>query len=68
MEFEWDETKARANEQKHGIDFTEAMTVFADALSLTVMIPTIPRTKTDISQWDSPLRDDCLLCATPIAT
>jgi uncharacterized DUF497 family protein len=35
MEFEWDEVKAKANERKHGIDFTEAMTVFADPLSLT---------------------------------
>jgi uncharacterized protein len=35
MEFEWDQTKATANEQKHGVDFTEAMTVFADPLSLT---------------------------------
>ena len=35
MEFEWDEAKATANEQKHGVDFTEAMTVFADPLSLT---------------------------------
>ena len=35
MEFEWDEVKAKANERKHGIDFTEAMTAFADPLSLT---------------------------------
>ena len=35
MEFEWDEAKAKVNEQKHGIDFTDAMTVFADPLSLT---------------------------------
>ena len=35
MEFEWDEAKAEANERKHGGDFTEAMTVFADPLSLT---------------------------------
>jgi uncharacterized DUF497 family protein len=35
MEFQWDEDKANANEQKHGVDFTEAMTVFADPLSLT---------------------------------
>jgi uncharacterized DUF497 family protein len=35
MEFEWDEAKAVANENKHGVDFTEAMTVFADPLSLT---------------------------------
>jgi uncharacterized protein len=35
MEFEWDEAKAEANERKHGVDFTEAMTVFADPLALT---------------------------------
>ena len=35
MDFEWDEAKADANEQKHGVTFTEAMTVFADPLSLT---------------------------------
>lgn len=35
MEFDWDEAKAEANERKHGVSFTEAMTVFADPLSLT---------------------------------
>lgn len=35
MEFEWDDTKAEANNRKHGVTFTEAMTVFADPLSLT---------------------------------
>ena len=35
MEFEWDESKAEANLQKHGVSFTEAMTVFADPLSVT---------------------------------
>src|SRR5438270_13849791 len=35
MEFEWDEAKAEANQRKHGITFAEAMTVFADPLSLT---------------------------------
>jgi uncharacterized DUF497 family protein len=35
MEFEWDETKAEANERKHGVSFTEAMAVFADPLALT---------------------------------
>ena len=28
--FEWDEDKAAANEAKHGVSFTEAVTVFAD--------------------------------------
>jgi uncharacterized protein len=39
MEFEWDEAKAAANERKHGITFPEAMTLFADALSLTAYDP-----------------------------
>jgi uncharacterized DUF497 family protein len=29
-EFEWDDTKATANEKKHGVTFTEAATVFDD--------------------------------------
>ena len=35
MEFEWDDAKATTNEQKHGVSFSEAMTVFGDPLSLT---------------------------------
>lgn len=35
MEFEWDDAKAEANLQKHSVSFAEAMTVFADPLSLT---------------------------------
>ena len=35
MRFEWGEEKAASNEKKHGITFTEAMTVFADPLALT---------------------------------
>ena len=35
MDFEWDDDKADANERKHGVSFAEAMTVFADDLSLT---------------------------------
>ncbi|KJH72535.1 BrnT family toxin [Aliterella atlantica] len=30
LKFEWDERKARVNEQKHGVSFTEAETVFYD--------------------------------------
>lgn len=33
MNFEWDENKARTNRHKHGIDFDEARTVFADPLA-----------------------------------
>ena len=35
MDFEWDDSKAESNERKHRVPFTEAMTVFADLLSLT---------------------------------
>lgn len=39
MEFEWDPEKAAANEKDHGVDFTEAMTVFGDPLELTIADP-----------------------------
>ena len=31
--FEWDEAKALANQQKHGVSFEEAATVFANPLA-----------------------------------
>lgn len=34
--FEWDEIKATANEQKHGVSFSEATTVFGDLDALTI--------------------------------
>lgn len=34
-EFDWDDSKAAANLQKHSVEFAEAMTVLADPLSLT---------------------------------
>lgn len=39
LEFEWDESKATANQTKHGISFTEASTVFEDVLSRTIADP-----------------------------
>ncbi len=30
MSFEWDEAKRKSNIEKHGIDFTDAMRIFAD--------------------------------------
>jgi len=35
MEFEWDQKKAAANEQKHKVAFQEAATVFGDPLAIT---------------------------------
>lgn len=39
MDFEWDESKAESNAWKHGVDFTTAITVFADPLSVTAFDP-----------------------------
>lgn len=36
-QFEWDLTKATANLQKHGVSFVEAVTVFFDPLSITIV-------------------------------
>lgn len=35
MEFEWDDAKAESNKSKHGITFSEAMTVFGDPFAVT---------------------------------
>lgn len=32
--FEWDETKARSNERKHGVTFTEATSCFLDVFAI----------------------------------
>ena len=39
MDFKWDDDKAASNERKHGVSFSEAMTVFGDPLSLTALDP-----------------------------
>ena len=35
MDFEWDARKSRFNQDKHGVSFDEAATVFGDPLALT---------------------------------
>jgi len=37
--FEWDPRKAEENDDKHGVSFEEAATVFGDPLSLTIADP-----------------------------
>lgn len=37
--FEWDNAKARGNQDKHGLSSTEAATVFNDPLSLLIPDP-----------------------------
>ena len=39
LEFQWDNRKAEDNLRKHNISFQEAITVFADFLSLTISDP-----------------------------
>jgi uncharacterized DUF497 family protein len=39
MNFEWDAAKAESNVKKHGVSFTEAMTVFGDPLEITIPDP-----------------------------
>lgn len=39
MDFEWDPEKAASNADKHGVEFAEAATVFADPLELTIADP-----------------------------
>ena len=39
IKFEWNRRKAQQNLRKHRVDFTEASTVFADTLSITIPDP-----------------------------
>jgi len=39
MEFEWDAKKADSNVAKHGVSFTEAITVFGDPLEFVIFDP-----------------------------
>ena len=39
MDFEWDQIKAEFNLAKHGVSFTEAVTVFGDPLEMTIPDP-----------------------------
>lgn len=34
MDFEWDRSKAAANQKKHGVSFEEAQTVFSNPLAV----------------------------------
>jgi uncharacterized DUF497 family protein len=39
VKFEWDQRKALSNEEKHGMSFSEATTVFGDPMELTIADP-----------------------------
>jgi uncharacterized protein len=39
LEFEWDAQEAESNRAKHGVSFSEAVTVFGDPLSILIPDP-----------------------------
>jgi len=39
LNFEWDKEKALSNTKKHGIDFSEATTIFSDQYEITITDP-----------------------------
>jgi uncharacterized DUF497 family protein len=36
MQYQWDDKKARSNRRKHGVEFADAVSVFADDLAITI--------------------------------
>ncbi len=36
MRYQWDQNKASSNKSKHGIEFADAISVFADDLAITL--------------------------------
>jgi hypothetical protein len=53
VNYEWDESKARANLRDHSIDFADAATVFDDDLALTVPDDTTPEERCDTLGMDA---------------
>jgi hypothetical protein len=53
VDYEWDESKARANLRDHSIDFADAATVFDDDLALTVPDDTTPEERYDTLGMDA---------------
>lgn len=39
LRFDWDPSKAKSNEAKHGVGFAEAATAFGNPLSITIPDP-----------------------------
>ncbi len=51
IKFEWDESKNRANNKKHGISFEEAQIVFYDENALLIVDPDHSVKKNGSSFW-----------------
>ncbi len=39
INFEWDDSKSRSNQDKHGVSFAEAATAFGDSFSILIPDP-----------------------------
>jgi hypothetical protein len=64
MNFEWDDEKAKANQEKHGVSFEEARTVFDDPLMWISMTRIIPMMSTGILSSGSRGKADSYSCRT----
>ena len=65
MDFEWDETKARANEKKHGVSFLEAAEVFGDDYSSCVHDPDHSSDEVDTCSLVFPQKEISSWCRIP---
>jgi uncharacterized DUF497 family protein len=63
--FEWDENKAKSNQDKHGIAFDEASTVFGDPLSLTISDPAHSQAEHRFIIMELHIAESCWLSSTP---
>lgn len=56
--FEWDAGKAESNLRKHGVEFAEATSVFADPWLCYFPTPTIRRRRRGSFSWELPFGED----------
>jgi hypothetical protein len=59
--FRWDANKADTNLRKHRVSFEEAVTVFGDALSLTIEDPDRPGGEERLATMGHSIRDRLLV-------
>ncbi len=53
MDYEWDKNKAASNQRKHGIDFADAVSVFADVRQLRLWTIILMRSGLSSLAWMS---------------
>jgi hypothetical protein len=69
LQFEWDEVKASANAEKHGVTFQEASSVFLDPLARVLPDPTDPSGEDRAIMIGHSIRANCCWsCLPTVAT